>query len=200
MNGYQRRKQQKRESIQRAALELFSVHGIKRVSIAEIAKMAGVNPVTIYNHFQDKNGLVRDVINELITSQWGKYREILENEQPFLRKLEQIITSKMEAANLYGNELLRTALSEYSDIREMVETLFESEINPLVTRFIREGQENGSINHELSVDTIAVYLDMFTSLARNHPELFSEKKRMTEFTREIWSLFLYGLIGTEAGA
>lgn len=200
MNGYQRRKQQKRESIQRAALELFSVHGIKRVSIAEIAKMAGVNPVTIYNHFQDKNGLVRDVINELITSQWGKYREILENEQPFLRKLEQIITSKMEAANLYGNELLRTALSEYSDIREMVETLFESEINPLVTRFIREGQENGSINRELSVDTIAVYLDMFTSLARNHPELLSEKKRMTEFTREIWSLFLYGLIGTEAGA
>ena len=51
MDGFNRRKEQKKESIRRAALELFKVYGFKKVSINDIASKAGVSQVTIYNHF-----------------------------------------------------------------------------------------------------------------------------------------------------
>ncbi len=199
MNGYQRRKQQKRESIQRAALELFRIHGIKKVSIAEIAKKANVNPVTIFNHFQNKDGLVRDVIDLLITSQWEEYRKILESRQSFLQKIEQIVACKVESANIYNSELLQTALSADGSIREKVEKLYRDEITPLLVKFIKEEQERGNIRRNLSADTITIYFDMFISLARAHPELFSDKKQILSSTREIWSLFLYGLVGGDSG-
>lgn len=198
MNGYQRRKQQKRESIQRAALELFRIHGIRKVSIAEIAEKANVNPVTIYNHFQNKDGLIRDIIDLLITSQWEKYRKILESKQSFSQKLEQIVAGKVESANFFNSELLQTALSADSNIREKVEMLYRNEITPLLIKFIKEGQERGHIRRNLSADAITIYFDMFISLARTHPELFSDKKQTLNSTREIWSLFLYGLMGTNS--
>ena len=51
MDGFERRKEQKKESIRRAALELFQNYGFKKVSVNDIAERAGVSQVTIYNGF-----------------------------------------------------------------------------------------------------------------------------------------------------
>jgi AcrR family transcriptional regulator len=195
MDGYQRRKQHKKESIRKAALELFTAYGIKKASIAEIAKKAGANPVTIYNHFGDKDSLVRDVIKGLIMDHWKEVREILESDQQFMAKLEQIVSNKIEMASLYSSEFIQTAVSEDMGIKEMVELLYKNEVNPLLTKFIQDGQKSGSIRRDLSIDTISIYIDMFTSVARTHPELFSNQAQLLKFTREIWTLFLYGLAG-----
>ncbi|MGD9143634.1 MAG: TetR family transcriptional regulator, partial [Dehalococcoidia bacterium] len=37
MDGFERRKEQKKENIRRAAIELFQNHGFKKVSISDIA-------------------------------------------------------------------------------------------------------------------------------------------------------------------
>ncbi len=198
MDGYQRRKQHKKESIRKAALELFTAYGIKKVSIAEIAKKAGVNPVTIYNHFSDKDSLVHDVIKGLIMDRWKKVREILESDRQFIVKLEQIVSDKIKLASLYSGEFIQTAVSEDMGIKEMVESLYKNEINPLLSKFIQDGQKSGSIRRDLSIDTISIYIDMFTSLARTHPELFSNQEQLVKFTRETWTLFLYGLAGRQS--
>jgi len=65
MDGFDRRKEHKKESIVRAALELFQTYGFKKASINEIAHKAGVSQVTIYNHFGSKEGLVREVVKKL---------------------------------------------------------------------------------------------------------------------------------------
>ena len=48
MDGFERRKEQKKEDIRRAALALFQSYGFKKVSIDEIARKAGVSQVTIF--------------------------------------------------------------------------------------------------------------------------------------------------------
>ncbi|MBM4448805.1 MAG: TetR family transcriptional regulator, partial [Chloroflexi bacterium] len=40
MNGFERRKEQKKDSIRQAALELFQAYGFKKVSINDIAQKA----------------------------------------------------------------------------------------------------------------------------------------------------------------
>jgi AcrR family transcriptional regulator len=195
VNGHQQRKLRSKESILRSALELFAENGIRRVSVAEIAKKSGVNPVTIYNHFGNRNALVREVIRGLVMTQWTRFREILTCEQPFLQRLERIISEKNEMAALYDGALMKSAVSADSEIRQMVRSLFENEVNPLLVKFLKCGQKEGAVRSDLSIDTLRIYIDMFTDVARAYPELFADPRRLSKTTREIWSLFLYGISG-----
>ncbi len=67
MNGYKKRKELMRGRIRQAAYGLFKTYGFKKVSMGEIASKAGISPVTIYNHFNNKEELVRDIIVTQLT-------------------------------------------------------------------------------------------------------------------------------------
>ena len=60
MDGFERRKEQSKEDIRRAAEELFSKFGADKVSVNDIARKAGVSQATIYNNFGSKDELVPD--------------------------------------------------------------------------------------------------------------------------------------------
>ncbi len=197
MDGYQRRKQQKKESIKRAAFELFSVYGVKKTSIAEIAKRAGANPVTVYKHFNDKTALVREVVKDFMTAEWERFRRILDSDLPFQEKLGQIIAAKTALAESGENKFIGSVLVEDGGAVELAGAVFEKEINPAIVKFIKSGQKSGDVRGDLSIDSIRMFIDMFTDLARTHPDVISGNTRATKTAREIWSLFLYGLLGAE---
>lgn len=52
------RKQQTREQIAATALRLFGERGFEAVSVAEVARVAGVTEKTVFNHFATKEDLV----------------------------------------------------------------------------------------------------------------------------------------------
>ncbi|WP_116953018.1 TetR/AcrR family transcriptional regulator [Jiangella endophytica] len=52
------RKQQTREQIAATALRLFADRGFEAVSVAEVARTAGVTEKTVFNHFATKEDLV----------------------------------------------------------------------------------------------------------------------------------------------
>jgi AcrR family transcriptional regulator len=196
VDGHQRRRQRSRERIVRTALELFAAGGIRRVSVAGIAKRAGVNPVTIYNHFGSKSGLVREVVRLLIEDQWSRFRPILTDRAPFADRLQRIVSLKKEMSDLFSGELIRSAVTEDGEIRERIDSLFEKEVDPLLVKVLKSGQREGAVRSDLSIDALRIYLDMFTDVARAHPELFAGPGRLSRTTREIWSLFLHGLSAT----
>jgi len=55
-----------REAILKVAEELFSENGFDGTSVNTIAKAAGVNKSLIYYHFQDKNDLIRSLIENIL--------------------------------------------------------------------------------------------------------------------------------------
>lgn len=55
----------KRDDIIKAALELFAEHGFHKVSMAMVARKAGVGTRTIYRHFPSKDNLITDLYNGL---------------------------------------------------------------------------------------------------------------------------------------
>jgi len=99
VNGFERRKEQKKESIRRAALELFKLYGTKKVSISEIAEKAGVSQVTIYNHFGSKEELVRDTVKKMLLSLMERYQVMMESEQPFLKSTSVCLISLEKERN-----------------------------------------------------------------------------------------------------
>ena len=128
MDGFERRKTQKKDSIRRAALELFQTYGFQKVSINEIAQRAGVSQVTIYNHFGSKEGVVRDVLKWHMLNIFERYKSEMEGELPFMEKLENIVFDKTQLASQFQGELLQTMMQDDPELRDFVEELYKNNI------------------------------------------------------------------------
>lgn len=55
-------RQEKRQLILNTALELFARHGYHSTSISEIAKHAGISKGLMYNYFESKESLLKEII------------------------------------------------------------------------------------------------------------------------------------------
>ena len=86
-NGFERRKEQSKEDIRRAAWELFGQFGVERVSIADIARKAGVSQATIYNNFASKETLVREFVTNVVDQLVDRIEQVLAPEKPFREKM-----------------------------------------------------------------------------------------------------------------
>ncbi len=112
-----------RESILDAAIQVFSVRGVSRTTLANIAKEAGVTRGAIYWHFKNKEDLLSalweqlllpfEPINEAIANTdepdpLGKFQQThiaffkSLKEDPRLLKLSQILLNKCEAVEETG--------------------------------------------------------------------------------------------------
>ena len=195
MNGFKHRKAQRKESIQRAALDLFKVYGFKKVSINEIAHKAGVSQVTIYNYFGSKDELVREVIKEQFLGLLEKVRGIMKQDRPFPEKLETIVFDKTEIASQYHGELLQTALKNDPEIQQWFESLWQKDINQITIDLVEDGKKQGYINPERSQDVLILYLEILRRGVFASSELLANLKPNVELLRELNFLFIYGMMG-----
>ena len=197
MNGFKRRKEQKKENIRQAALELFKVYGFKKVSISDIAHKAGVSPVTIYNHFGSKDDLVREVVKSQFQSIIEKFRAIIDGEGSFPEKLETIIFDKTQIASQFGGELAQTLLQNDPEMQQFVETIWQRDVIQLTFDLLEEGKKQGYVSTEISQEALILYLQILRSGVSANTELLATREFNLEFMRELNNIFLYGLIGKQ---
>ena len=197
MNGFERRKEQKKESIRQAAIELFKVFGFGKVSIGDIAHKANVSHVTIYNHFGSKDGLVRDVVRTVLSGLVAKSGEIIYGDKPYLEKLEAIIFSKAELAGQYQGELMKTAVRDYPEMAQLIETMWQNEIDKLIDDLVEEGREKGYIHKGLSQQAIKLYFEIVRKGAFSSLETINQLTVDSKLAEDLNRLFLFGLVGRD---
>ena len=195
MNGFEKRKAQKKDSIRRAALELFQTYGFQKVSIGEIARRAGVSQVTIYNHFESKEGLIRDVLKWHMAELLGKYMEVMNSSKPFLEKLESIVFDKSRMASQFQGELIQTMIKDDAELMKYMEQLYEEKINPAMMNFFNEGIQQGYISPKISMETILLYFEIIRHGFYDIPNVTEQVNRKPELLTELIHLMTYGLNG-----
>ncbi|MFC1926588.1 TetR/AcrR family transcriptional regulator [Chloroflexota bacterium] len=194
MDGFERRKERKKESIRRAALELFRIYGFEKVSVNEIARRANVSQVTIYNHFGSREELVRDVIKTLCLNLLEKYRAIIKGEGTFPEKLERIIFDKKELLGQYQGELINNTIRNDPEMQHFIDSIWQRDINQLVIEFFDEGKRQGYVDQELSSEAILVYYEILRRGLSASSDLL-KIEHDAELMHQLMSLFTYGLVG-----
>ena len=194
MNGFERRKEQNRDRIRQAALELFKVHGIKKVSVSDIAGKADVSPATIYNHFGGKEELVREVVKWLFRSVLERYELLLQEERPFVEKLQMIVFDKAEVARRFHGEVFQAMWSSDPEMKAFVDQA-QQKATQLVLALLEDGKRQGFVNRELSDSTIVAYIDVFYSFVLSRYSISSDGEENARLVRELSALLLYGLVG-----
>jgi AcrR family transcriptional regulator len=102
------------EKLLDSALSAFLDYGIKRTSMGEIARRAGISPATLYRRYESKNDLVEAVgvreAQRYVTDIDERVRAVTEPDEQLVEIFVAFVTT------IAGNELLRRLLSTEPEI------------------------------------------------------------------------------------
>lgn len=84
-------KRRTREAIAGAAMSLFFEHGYDAVTVAEVAREAGVSPATVFNYFSAKEDLFFDEVAELQAELVASVRRCAAGESVLAALREQVV-------------------------------------------------------------------------------------------------------------
>ena len=200
MDGFARRKEQSKDDIRKAAWELFSQFGVDRVSIADIARKAGVSQATIYNNFGSKEALAREFVTTAVENLMSRVQEILTPQMLFREKMASFIQfiSEMMAngrPSAAENTVFISSLNLQNDPEiKKIRAEAQEKMTGIMLGLIREGREQGQVNPNLSEAVLRIYFTAFMD-AFSNPELQQQYYQHPGLVQELGGLMLYGLGG-----
>lgn len=187
MNGFERRKKAKMESILQAAFELFCARGIKAVSVAEIANKAKVSQVSIYNFFGNKENLAKESIFSYMNVKMKEYEVLFDSELSFIDKFQRMVCDKLEAQD-FNEEIYQFVFWEDPAVQQFVHGYYQTRSLPLMLKLIEQGKAEGFVDSEIANDSILVYIGMFW-------EALTRKDLSLNTRKDLGKLFFYGILG-----
>lgn len=191
MDGFQRRREQKKQDILEAALALFMEYGVQKVSISEIALKANVSQVTIYNYFESKHKLTSDVFGYYINKTSEDFEKLIHSDIPFPEKIKQIIFNKKEISKQIHEEFYHFMMKEYASEGNIIEKIYVEKALPYFAKLFEEGKEQGYVDPNLSQEAILFYVQMLKDYMQRE-EVYQKVLPLTE---DITNIFFYGIIG-----
>jgi len=180
MDRFERRKEQSKKDIRRAAEELFAKFGVDKVSINDISRRAKVSQATVYNNFGNKENLVHEYHGAITKKVASSFRGIIVMKKSWVDKLQGFLQSWIDIADRGDTQSLDS---------------IGNEIEGSLREFIKEGKEQGNIRPDLSNDAIMTYIKFFQQGISHNPEIRNKINRDLKLSDDLLSLFNYGISG-----
>ena len=184
------RNSKKQAQILKTAEDLFSRYGLKKVSVEEICRKAGVSKMTFYKYFPNKSDLFRQIWNQWIEEGYDYLDEVNERDVPFPEKIRLILGFKLDFAARLNPDLLEEMLHFDFDTHAFTGRIVD---------WLLEAQARGDIRPEIRPEFLlgafdSVYYPLFKDdeLRKLYPDI-------AEFIKEIFNFYFYGIMGRPAG-
>jgi AcrR family transcriptional regulator len=193
MNGFEKRRNDKKKAVMEAALELFDRHGFDRVTVSEIAEKAHVSKVSVYNFFESKDKLRRKIIRGLLDQSLERNAALIHKEGNFVDKIREYLRLRTW---YYGNHSLGfffDAIKADPEVRSIFED-FTAANKRLFMDFVAQGRAAGVFSPEVSDTAIELYVDVVQSSLANNQQLRALLEHNPGLAEELNMLFFDGLI------
>ncbi|MDB5119023.1 MAG: transcriptional regulator, TetR family [Sphingobacteriales bacterium] len=180
------------------ARELFFQHGIKSITMDDIAKQSGVSKKTIYQYFSDKNELVNSIINTLILEH-GK--ALVDMKQHSENAMDEVLLQVKAIINLFVN-IKPSVFFELEKYFPEVDCQVKGHTNIQVLDGIIEnlqrGVNEGLYRPDLNIKIISqIRLNQLTG-AFNGQSFKAYGFNIADILHQLTEIYLYG-IATEKG-
>jgi AcrR family transcriptional regulator len=193
MDGFEKRRNDKKEMIIQAAIELFSKYGYEKVTVTEIAKKAHVSKVSIYNFFESKDNLRRIIIKDIIDKSLEETKTLVKKECNFVDKIGEYLENRIIYGSQHNMEFFFDAVESDPVLRQYFDD-FNIKNKHLISGLIKEGKKTGSFSADISDNAIEIYIDIFYSYFMNNRKIRITLEQNPKLAEEINLLFLDGLI------
>lgn len=191
MNKYEITTEKKKSSIINAALVLFKDKGFTNVSIKEIASLAHVSQVSIYNYFGSKETLVTECVNIVMSDTLKQAVDFLSKDIDFLEKIKSALLLCTEEINIsISKHFTNEALNDPVLVNLLKKNINESK-RIIYRKYIELGKQEKVIDNTIPTET---FIDFMEAINIMGSELEFNDDVSTKI-KHIHHLFLYGIIG-----
>jgi AcrR family transcriptional regulator/predicted DNA-binding transcriptional regulator AlpA len=139
---------QRRQEIAQAAIEIFSKKGFHETTVAEITQGLGISTGTFYIYFQDKQELFLEVVDQVVRRIVGGMAQAIKGETDLWRRWVIRARTFFENFERYNEILhqLRAEMTHGGWPQGRVEEIFLKITRPLIQE-IRQAEQQGLIRH-----------------------------------------------------
>ncbi|MGD2295356.1 MAG: TetR/AcrR family transcriptional regulator [Candidatus Aminicenantes bacterium] len=175
------------------AKELFMRFGIKRVTVEEICRTAGVSKMTFYKYFKNKIDLALLILNKEFEEGVKRYRDIMSQEIPYSEKAKDIIRMKLESSKAIGQEMLKDLMDKsIPEVAELIQKTTQENFNLFLNDMIA-AQKKGEIRQNINPHFIIYMIGRMQEMAADE-KLLSMYDSAQALTSEIMNFFFYGIL------
>ena len=191
-------KSDKRQQIVNAATSLFQrTHDVKKVSLEDIARQAGVSPATIYNQFGNREALLYEVSKALVSRSLERNRALIRSDLPFDQKIIGVMRGKLDLAAQANDEVIGAILSQDATVAPFIEQIYQQEIRPLWKEMLADGKRQGYIDPDLDDEALLIYVDVLKDGFAARPELAQNVTENMELLKQMTHIMFYGFLKKE---
>jgi len=179
-----------------AAETLFLKHGLRRVSVDEVCRSAGVSRKTFYVYFTNKDALTIDLLDKIIGTLTGGFVEIMRSNVPFINKMIQF----MELKIAFSRKLSMDFIADLTASDEISQYYWKkaNENIDIARLLFEQAQEKGDIRSELDIDFIIYMLNIQMDLCGKE-EFRARFKDGESMVKQLSELLLFGIVGSNKG-
>jgi AcrR family transcriptional regulator len=177
----------KRDQLIQTGEALFVKHGMRRVTVEEICRQAGVSKPTFYKYFENKAALARRIVELWIEEALQRIDGIEDAEAPFPEKMKQILAVKQAIAARPGPEFLEDLIHLDIDLSHALRR---------VMLFLVECQQQGDIRADIRPEVLMAAFDLLNSMQydRRIRDLYEDAETLAG---DVFKLFHYGALSTD---
>lgn len=174
-----------RERIIREALELFLIHGVKKVKMDNIAKRLRISKRTIYENFKNKDSLIRETIDLTHNQQININNKILAESD---NTIEAVLTLLRN-----GSKLLSGINPRYfTDLQRLYPKIWKEQIHQskihsykFILELLKKGKQQGIYREDINEEIIAIILIEQLNMISNQSIFPAKKFSMVEVYENI---------------
>ncbi len=184
---------QKFKSLVDTATILFWKFGIKRITTEEICREANVSKMTFYKFFNNKIELARYVLETKMNEGMNKYREIMDADIPFAKKVEMSVQLKMDQTQDISQEFLTDLYRNPNpELLDFFESKKKDFLNQILTDY-KKAQNAGHVRKNLKPEFMLYFLNHMFEIAKDK-ELYQLYANAQELIMELTNFFFYGIM------
>jgi AcrR family transcriptional regulator len=183
----------KQFQITKTASNLFRRHGVRRVSVEEVCREAGVSKATFYKYFPNKIALVKSILDTMTDRALARTQEIIEMDAPFEEKARLLVDDRLEGIRRMGDDFIRDFYDADAEIAELVEEVTERS-HRTFTDFLVEAQRRGDLRSDVRPEFVLRVLDKLNELAADET-LRPYYDDYVSMTKEVTDFLFHGLLG-----
>jgi AcrR family transcriptional regulator len=173
-----------RQKLIDTAIDLFSRHGARRVTVGELCGEAGVSKVTFYKYFANKADLVQTIHDDWSEAAFAAFDEINARDIPFPAKIDLMTRWKMTASARLGAAF----------IRELIDV--EHTVDEAKRRYIANhtgAQANGELRPDIDPELMWLFGEAVSEMIHTG-RWRAVSDDLGEFQRQVRTLLYYGFL------
>ncbi|MBN2198218.1 MAG: TetR/AcrR family transcriptional regulator [Candidatus Aminicenantes bacterium] len=176
-----------------SAERLFYRFGVRKTTVGDICRTAGISRMTFYKHYRDKVHIAEAVVNKLIDELTASYRRIMAQKIPYGERVRRFIELKLaKADDMSASFIKEIYASPYPALHALLRRRMEENLKIALDEY-RSAQRAGHIRPDIKPEFIVAFLNIMADMVADErlTRLYATPK---ELGAELMNLFFYGIL------